>query len=303
MEKQKGFTLIELIVTIAVILLILAIFIPPIGVNLGVARRVVCGTNLKGLGTAMVVYGNDYDDKFPQLGKGPWAKELGYSYEDADFKPYDYEGDCTITSSLYLLVREADVSPKSFICPQRWSKKVEYEGQNSKKLDIVELWDFGPDPYKHVSYTYHNPYGQFPADGSRSANFAVMSDMSPWMNNGDFLGPNQDKKLPPQIIDSTDEATFKKGNSLNHSFRTEGFLMLFERTRQLPYGEGQPVQFADGHVAYEKQPNVGVKNDNIFTYWSTEENPTEQDRQGGTAPTGRSPENDAKSVHDSFLVL
>jgi hypothetical protein len=285
MEKRKGLTLMELIVTIIVGLLIIAIILPP-----------------QGKVTAMVVYANDYDDKYPQLGKGPWAKELGYSYEDADFKPYEYEGDCTITSSLYLLVREADVSPKSFICPQQ-REQTEFEGENSNNLDVVELWDFGPDPYKHVSYTYHNPYGKYPANGNRSASFAVMSDMSPWMKEGDFLNSNEDKNLPPQIIDVTDESTFEKGNSLNHAKYEEDFMFFFKRIKRFPCGEGQPVQYADGHVAYEKQPNVGVKNDNIYTYWSTDENPSKQDKQGGTAPTSRSPENDAKSAEDSFLVL
>ena len=303
MEEQRGITITELIVTIIVGLLIIAIILPPLGKVRKLPQRVICATNLKGLGTAITVYANDYDDKYPQLGKGPWAKELGYSYEDTDFKPYDYEGDCTITSSLYLLVREADVSPEHFICPQQRTKQVEFEGQNSKNLDIVELWDFGPNPYKHVSFTYHNPYGKFPADGRRSAAFAVMSDMSPWMKDGDFLDPNQDKNLPPQVIDIADEATFEKGNSLNHSVQTEEFLIFFKRIKRFPCGEGQPVQYADGHVAYEKQSNVGVDNDSIYTYWSAEVNLTEQDKQGGTAPTSRSPENDAKSKDDSFLVL
>ena len=303
MRNRKGISLLEVLVVIAIIALLLAIFMPALGKVGPIAYRVVCATNLKGLGTAMVVYANDYDDKYPQLGKGPWAKKLGYSYEDADFKPYEYEGDCTITSSLYLLVREADVSPKSFICPQQWSKRVEFEGQNSNNLDIVELWDFGPDPYKHVSFTYHNPYGKFPADGNRSAAFAVMSDMSPWMKDGDFINPNQDKNLPPQIIDVTDESTYEKGNSFNHAQYEEDFMVFFKRIKRFPCGEGQPVQYADGHVAYEKQSNVGVDNDSIYTYWSAEVNLTEQDKQGGTAPTSRSPENDAKSKDDSFLVL
>jgi hypothetical protein len=59
----------------------------------------------------------------------------------------------------------------------------------------------------------------------------------------------------------------------------------------------------DGHASFEKQPNIGVKNDNIYTFWPTKESPTEQDRQGGTAPTSRSPENDAKSKDDSFLAI
>jgi len=302
MEEQRGLSLVGVVVTIIVIAFILALIIPAFHCGCRMSYGVICATNLKGLGTAMFVYANDYDGLYPQLGKGPWAKELGYSYEDTAFKPYDYEGSCTITSSLYLLVREADVSPKSFICP-RQSEQTEFEGQNSRNLDIVELWDFGPDPYKHVSYAYHNPYGKYPANGNRSAAFAVMSGMSPWMKDGDFVGPNEDKNLPPQIINITDESTYEKSNSLNHAQYDEEYLIFFKRTKRRPCGVGQPVQYADGHVSFEQQPNVGVKNDNIYTYWSTEENPTEQDTQGGTAPTSRDPENDAKSEDDSFLAI
>ncbi|MBN2513895.1 MAG: hypothetical protein JXB18_13240, partial [Sedimentisphaerales bacterium] len=67
--------------------------------------------------------------------------------------------------------------------------------------------------------------------------------------------------------------------------------------------EGQNVLYADGHSAYEIQPNIGMGNDNIYTYWSTEKEPSEQDIQGGTAPTGRTAENDAKSKEDSFLAI
>jgi hypothetical protein len=129
-----------------------------------------------------------------------------------------------------------------------------------------------------------------------------MAGMSPWIKDGDFLKPNSNDTLPPQIINADDPATFERSNSLNHTRYTEDFLYFFLRTRHNPCGFGQPVQYADGHVSYEKQPNVGVKNDNIYTYWSTEDNPTEQDIQGGTAPTSRT-ENDAKSEEDSFLVL
>ncbi|MHC4761455.1 MAG: hypothetical protein ACYS9H_08955, partial [Planctomycetota bacterium] len=289
MKKRNGLTLIDsitgiIILTLMIVLILLFLFWMRKALRSG--GRVVCATNLKGLGTAMAVYSQDYDDEFPRLGFGPWSKKLGYSYEDAKFKPYKYEGPCTITSSLYLLVREADVSPKSFVCP-RQPEDTEFNGQNSKNLDIVELWDFGNNPYQHVSYAYHNPYGKYPADGSRSASFAVMAGMSPWMKDGDFLNPNQDKNLPPQIISVKDATTFVKGNSMNHTEYEEDFLYFFLRTRQNPYGFGQPVTFADGHVAFEKQPNIGVNNDNIFTYWSTEENPSEQDIQGGTAPTSR----------------
>lgn len=251
----------------------------------------VCGANLNGLGTAMRVYTNDYDGSYPQLpGKGPWSKELGLAYDLAkpDFDGKQSNTARTITACWYLLVREDDVSPKSFICPQ--TNLMEFDGSNPANKDIVELWDFGKNPYEHVSYAYHNPYGKYPADGARSATFAIAADMSPWFNNGDIV-PAGESNMPPQGIQFTNPTTWTLGNSLNH------------RPAGANAAEGQNVLYADGHTAWETQPNVGVKNDNIYTFWSAEENPTEQDRQGGTAPTGRGAENDAKSEDDSFLAI
>ena len=302
MKKQKGLTLVGVIVIIIVILFVIAIILPSRPHCRKIANRVICGTNLKGLGTATMVYAHDYDDKYPQLpGTGPWSKRLGFDYYNTapDFSEGGAEQKVsrTISASLYLLVREADVPPKSFVCPEndyeKWYKRskpknyIKFTGENPKCLDLVELWDFGPDPYQHVSYAYQNPYGRFPMNPARPATFAVAADMNPWFKNGDFVKsgpPNQ----PPQLLTISDSITkeqIKNSNAYHHNY------------------EGQNILWADSHASFEKQPNVGVKNDNIYTFWSTEENPTEQDIQGGTAPTSRSAENDAKSKDDSFLAI
>ena len=253
--------------------------------------RPICGTNLKGLGTAMTVYAHDYNDRYPQLpGSGPWSKELGFSYDmpKPDFSPDGAQGNTprTVTASWYLLIREADVSPKSFICPQ--SKQKEFNSKNPNNRDIVELWDFGPTPHKHVSYALHNPYGRFPAGGHNPASFAVAADMNPWFMGGHPNLPGKEN-TPPQIIKLADPTTWKLGNSPHHG-----------ESKQPP--DGQHVLFADGHTSYEHRPNIGVNNDNIYTVWPTDENPTDQDKQAGVAPTGRTPENDAKSKEDSFQI-
>ncbi len=54
MKKKKGFTLIELLVVIAIIAMLLAILMPALGKVKKLAMRLVCGTNLKGMGTAMM---------------------------------------------------------------------------------------------------------------------------------------------------------------------------------------------------------------------------------------------------------
>lgn len=252
--------------------------------NVGI--EMVCSTNLKGLGTAMIIYANDYDDAYPKLGQGPWSEDLGFLYDEA---PLSEEGPRTITSSLYLLVREVDVSPKTFVCPE--SDRTEFDGANFRNKDLVELWDFGGQPHDHVSYAYHNPYGSYPPNAARSAAFALMADMSPWFEDGEIVLPGTLDSMPPQVIQYADPTTWRLGNSLNH------------RPAQESLAEGQNVLYADGHVSYETQPNVGVSNDNIYTYWSAGETPTEQERQGGTAPTSRLKENDAQSEEDSFLAI
>jgi len=308
MEKKKVITRIEITVIIIVILFIIAILLPAQGRVKKIAMRVVCGTNLKGLGAAMAVYSSDYDTNYPQLpGKGLWSKTLGFDYDlkEPDFDGAQSDTPRTITSSLFFLVTEADMSPKSFICPE--SNEWEFDGQNSNNLDIIELWDFGSESYKHVSYAYQNPYGQFPANDSRSASFVVMADMNPWFFEGDIIESGQNPRAwedelpknttlePPQIIGIDDTSLWKLGNTSNH-FRADRWFAG-------NYKFGQNILYNDGHVDFVRHSNVGVKNDNIYSFWSTEENPTEQDIQGGTAPTSRSAENDAKSKDDSFLAI
>ncbi|MBL7215685.1 MAG: hypothetical protein ISS71_08415 [Phycisphaerae bacterium] len=291
MEEQKGLTHIGLMVIICTVLVITLIGYAAFQKVKNEACRLVCGVNLKGLGTAMGVYASDYNDNYPQLpGKGPWAKELGFPYdlEEPYFNGAQLNTTRSITASWYLLVREADVSPKSFICPQ--SKQQEFLGENSKNLDLVKLWDFGSNPHKHISYVYHNPYGRFPANRKLPDLFAISADSNPWFDNGNILKPNTQNSTP-QIIFFTNSKTWKLGNSLAH------------KPKYLSAKYGQNILYADGHMSFNEQPNAGINNDNIYTFWSEEENPSEQDIQGGTAPTGRSVENDAKSEEDSFLAI
>jgi prepilin-type processing-associated H-X9-DG protein len=293
MEQKNGLSLVGLIVTIVIVLFVLTTITTFIRKEKSNLNRIGCEINLKGLGNAMMVYANDYDGNYPQLpGAGPWSKELGFAYdlEKPNFLETGQQGHIgrTITASWYLLVREADESPRSFVCPA--TNQIEFNGMNPANRNIPDLWDFGTNPYQHVSYAMHNPYGKYPAKDSHPASFAVASDMNPWMFNGDFIQAGKED-APPQIISLSNNPLWKLGNSINH------------RLKKSPTAEGQNVLYADGHSAYETQPNVGMGNDNIYTYWSNDNEPSEQDIQGGTAPTGRTADNDAKSEEDSFLAI
>jgi prepilin-type processing-associated H-X9-DG protein len=173
------------------------------------------------------------------------------------------------------LVREADVSPKSFICGG--GGETDYEGENLLGLDITELWDFGmyldtqptltPDdgksrdhgPKNHVSYSFQMPYqagggvGRFAADGTRSAAFAVMADKNPWY----------DPKLDPPPV-TADDYIDRVGPIAQYWLGSVQKWETQKANAQPHSRDGQNVLFGDGHSAYEKLSDVGVRHDNIY---------------------------------------
>jgi prepilin-type N-terminal cleavage/methylation domain-containing protein len=63
--RQRGFTLIELLVVIAIIAILAAILFPVFAQARENARKTACLSNLKQLGTGIMMYTQDYDDYLP----------------------------------------------------------------------------------------------------------------------------------------------------------------------------------------------------------------------------------------------
>lgn len=239
---RKGFTLVELLVVIAIIALLMGILMPALSRVRQLAFRLVCGTNLSGLGKAMLVYANDYQDELPKAGgmTSKWYKEsVQWDAKDAktaySMKPDGSEGTVTITSSLYLLVKYTEVTPKSFICKGDTNVK-EFEPGNT--TDLIQLWDFGAKGTDHCSYSYQLPYCKFALTTSSDPGMTVAGDQNPWIDSAvswDNFNPAGSKEAQ------------RIGNSVTHQ------------------GEGQNVLFLDSHVEFEYFSFCGINEDNIYT--------------------------------------
>ncbi len=278
--SPKHFTLVEVIVVVFVCLFVTAVVIPAGNKSSSIAFRIVCGTNLSGLGKAMLIYSNDYDDEFPRAGGRStiWSSQMPDWTADSRYEAYGINsrgegGEATISSSLYLLVKYTEVTPRSFICPGD-TGTTEFNPADYEVVGkgLVELWDFGPEPYKHCSYAYHMPYGLYALTVSNEPGMAVLADRNPWMDSPaaaakDFFGL-YNPEGPREAV--------KAGNAIAHE------------------EEGQNVLFMDSHVNFETSSCCGINDDNIYTNWDG------GDIRLGGVPVPQASE--AQDRLDSFLV-
>ncbi len=85
--RRRGFTLIELLVVIAIIAILAAILFPVFARARDAARKTTCTSNLKQLGTAILMYAQDYDECLVPVAVGTCQQPDNYTWGDL-IQPY-----------------------------------------------------------------------------------------------------------------------------------------------------------------------------------------------------------------------
>jgi hypothetical protein len=263
------------------------------------AFRMTCGTNLSGIGKAMLIYANDYEDELPRAGgrNSGWGATPNWTAADRrlafNVANDGSGGQASISSCFYLLIKYSEVTPKSFICKGDAGttefKLSEITPLPSTNFELIDAWDFGPpaEAPKHCSYTYHVPFSVYALTTSNEPGFAVAADRNPWIPSPAGAASDWSKFIPDVVYPGRATAGTseqgKAGNTVGHQL------------------DGQNVLFLDSHVEFAKRSYCSVEDDNIYTKSTDTTGRGHIYGQMPVAATGLEPTNrkDSLLVHDT----
>jgi len=249
--RRKGFTLVELLVVIGIIALLISILLPSLNRARETANRVKCGSNMRQIGQAILLYANENKGNYPRTRYNSTISTANGSWDitntNTAVDPFVPPGsgkikDNDVIPAIFLLIRTQDITPEVFVCPSSNDEKDIY----GTAAGISAQCKVSFTKKENLSYSMANMYpdttavnNSYKLNATTGAEFAIAADKNPAGASG-YTG-----------LGTTNESSSSKdmqlANSPNHQ------------------GQGENVLYGDGHAEFQQNPYCGTKRDCIYT--------------------------------------
>lgn len=290
-RHRRAASLFDYLWILIILALLISILLPSLSRARELAKRTVCASNLRGVGTSIVIYANDYRGDVPRhyakvappTAGSPehgvrWVGSMGSNDFLRISQPTTAEISPTRSHpsrSLFLTITFGMTTPGMFICPSSGDEQDSLrnygadasDGQISAAAPGISRFDFSG--YRSLSYGYQLPYGP----GGREAWFGnegatadvrapLMADKSPYYTRGgDGLAGTRTTRDARSKVNPSE--TWAK-DSLETLIRRD--VEAWRPFNSVSHaGEGQNVMYVDTHVEFARKPTAGLNFDNIYT--------------------------------------
>lgn len=256
-NRRKGFTLVEILVVVAIIGLLIAILLPALNIVRRQAAQQNDKANLRGIYQGIMGYAGENSDKYPAYARvdsseSPITTAVGFNITalraDTSSGAIDVTADKfkdatagNVSAAMWLMVREDHLPVKIFVNPSTTDTSDDVIDEAENKVTVTDIYDF--KSADNLSYSF--------------INFYHTNIRSKWSNSIGptyVLGGNDNNGFASLAAaaetDYTDLSANSTMNSVDHDEKGQNFV------------------FGDGHAEFVSQPVAPFnKTDNAYTFW------------------------------------